>query len=287
MADAALRPRALRATGEGRAGRVPRVVKARAARTSHAGERHDPVACRGEGCPGDPTSKRSRSRAHLKRRGGSRSKTRGGEASDGAAGRGGRLPTRTPEAEEEDEEEEEEEATAVERQARRDDEPASFLAMYFRDMAELDVLRPEQEFETARNIEELELDLWRTVLGFAPGTDWILDVVEREARQAAPRGEAAPGGRRAGAQQVVDPGAQPVREDRRCSWPLKLRVLDIDRHLHRRGADRDPARRPRDAAACRSRGRFRSRPRRRRSRDYVEIGRAARRSGSRRRRTSS
>ena len=52
--------------------------------------------------------------------------------------------------------------------------------MYFRDMAELDVLRPEQEFETARNIEQMELDLWRTVLGFAPGTGWILDVVEQE-----------------------------------------------------------------------------------------------------------
>ena len=41
--------------------------------------------------------------------------------------------------------------------------------MYFRDMAELDVLRPEQEFETARHIEELELDLWRILLGHAAG----------------------------------------------------------------------------------------------------------------------
>ena len=40
--------------------------------------------------------------------------------------------------------------------------------MYFRDMAELDVLRPEQEFETARHIEQLELELWRTLLAFAP-----------------------------------------------------------------------------------------------------------------------
>jgi hypothetical protein len=66
------------------------------------------------------------------------------------------------------------------KRARGDDEPASFLAMYFRDMAELDVLRPEQEFETARNIEQMELGLWRTVVGFAPGTSWILDVVEKE-----------------------------------------------------------------------------------------------------------
>jgi RNA polymerase primary sigma factor len=59
------------------------------------------------------------------------------------------------------------------------DEPQSFLAMYFRDMAELDVLRPEQEFETARHIEELELDLWKTMLGFVAGSGWIADHVEK------------------------------------------------------------------------------------------------------------
>ena len=62
---------------------------------------------------------------------------------------------------------------------RREEEPQSFLAMYFRDMAELEVLRPEQEFETARNIEDLELDLWRTLLGFAPGAVWLSEVVEK------------------------------------------------------------------------------------------------------------
>jgi RNA polymerase primary sigma factor len=62
---------------------------------------------------------------------------------------------------------------------RREEEPQSFLAMYFRDMAELEVLRPEQEFETARHIEELELDLWRTLLGFAPGSDWMAETVDK------------------------------------------------------------------------------------------------------------
>jgi RNA polymerase primary sigma factor len=62
---------------------------------------------------------------------------------------------------------------------RREEEPQSFLAMYFRDMAELEVLRPEQEFETARNIEDLELDLWRTLLGFAPGAVWLSETVEK------------------------------------------------------------------------------------------------------------
>src|SRR5262249_47709847 len=64
------------------------------------------------------------------------------------------------------------EADATERPVRGDEEPQSFLAMYFRDMAELDVLRPEQEFETARLIEDLELELWRKLLGFAPAANW-------------------------------------------------------------------------------------------------------------------
>jgi RNA polymerase primary sigma factor len=82
------------------------------------------------------------------------------------------------EVEEEEADVEEVEVEAKVKRARSDDEPASFLAMYFRDMAELDVLRPEQEFETARKIEELELELWKNVLGFAPGAGWILDRVE-------------------------------------------------------------------------------------------------------------
>ena len=89
--------------------------------------------------------------------------------------------------------------------------------MYFRDMAELDVLRPEQEFETARNIEQMELDLWRTVLGFAPGTGWILDVVERELGKPLPEAKLHRAVGRARAAQVVDPGAQPLREDGRAA----------------------------------------------------------------------
>jgi RNA polymerase primary sigma factor len=73
-----------------------------------------------------------------------------------------------------EEEKEEEEETAE----KRDEEPQSFLAMYFRDMAELEVLRPEQEFETARKIEDLELELWRTVLGFPVAGEWVVHVVE-------------------------------------------------------------------------------------------------------------
>jgi RNA polymerase primary sigma factor len=91
------------------------------------------------------------------------------------------------EGDSEEEEEEEEEIVAGEpgvvstraRSKKVVDEPASFLGMYFRDMAELEVLRPEQEFETARQIEEMETDIWETILGFAPGASWIADTVER------------------------------------------------------------------------------------------------------------
>jgi RNA polymerase primary sigma factor len=138
--------------------------------------------------------------------------------------------TDTDAEEEDDEEEEAEEAPAGEgaKARRADDEPASFLAMYFRDMAELDVLRPEQEFETARNIEELELDLWRTVLGFAPGTGWILDVVERELAKQLPEAKA----HRACADRARSKSSIPARtrfEKTGAELAAKLRVLDIDR----------------------------------------------------------
>jgi RNA polymerase primary sigma factor len=136
-----------------------------------------------------------------------------------------------PDAEEDQEEQEEEEAPAgavAAKRKRADDEPASFLAMYFRDMAELDVLRPEQEFETARNIEEMELGLWRTILGFVPGTDWVLDVVEREVGK--PLVEAKI--HRAAAERARGKSSIPARsrfEKTAGALAAKLRILDIDR----------------------------------------------------------
>jgi len=125
-----------------------------------------------------------------------------------------------------DNDEEEEEVTAERR--RGDDEPASFLAMYFRDMAELDVLRPEQEFETARNIEHMELDLWRAVVGFAPGTGWILDVVEREVGKPLPEAKL----HRAAAERARRKSSIPARsrfEKTGAHLAVRLRLLDIDR----------------------------------------------------------
>jgi RNA polymerase primary sigma factor len=68
----------------------------------------------------------------------------------------------------------------------KSDEPQSFLAMYFRDMAELSVLKPEQEFETARHIEELELGLWQALLGYAAWASHLANTVETAMGQPLP-----------------------------------------------------------------------------------------------------
>jgi RNA polymerase primary sigma factor len=119
-------------------------------------------------------------------------------------------------------------AGAVGKKKRGEDEPASFLAMYFRDMAELDVLRPEQEFETARKIEELELDLWRTLLGFASGADWIGDTIEKAVGKPMPEVKAY----RVAAEKARHKASIPARsrfEKAAAELSLKLRAIDIDR----------------------------------------------------------
>ena len=55
---------------------------------------------------------------------------------------------------------------------------ATYLSMYFRDMAALDVLRPEEEFTSAREIEALEIMLWEAVLAHAPAVDHVLGAIE-------------------------------------------------------------------------------------------------------------
>jgi RNA polymerase primary sigma factor len=61
--------------------------------------------------------------------------------------------------------------------ARRADS-ATYLSMYFRDMAALDVLRPEEEFSSAREIEALEILLWEAVLSHAPAVEHVLAAIE-------------------------------------------------------------------------------------------------------------
>jgi RNA polymerase primary sigma factor len=57
---------------------------------------------------------------------------------------------------------------------------SGYLGMYFRDMATLHVLRPEEEFTSAREIETLEIMVWEQLLGYAPALPLLLDVVEAE-----------------------------------------------------------------------------------------------------------
>jgi len=61
---------------------------------------------------------------------------------------------------------------------REAEEPSNFLAMYFRDMARLAVLRPQEEFESARKIEGLEIAVWARILSYAPVVDHVLKVCE-------------------------------------------------------------------------------------------------------------
>jgi RNA polymerase primary sigma factor len=93
------------------------------------------------------------------------------------------------EAEEKDSEEDKDasqERDGEEAESKSGEEPQSFLAMYFRDMAELEVLRPEQEFETARHIEQLELELWRMLLGHPPAAGWVADLIDKAVEQPVP-----------------------------------------------------------------------------------------------------
>jgi RNA polymerase primary sigma factor len=55
---------------------------------------------------------------------------------------------------------------------------ATYLSMYFRDMAMLDVLQPEEEFTSAREIETLEIVLWEAVLAHAPAVEHVLAAIE-------------------------------------------------------------------------------------------------------------
>lgn len=72
----------------------------------------------------------------------------------------------------------EEPTPARKRSTSRPSEEGNFLAKYFRDMSALDVLKPEQEFACAKEIEQLEVFVWQTILSFGPVVDLVLKVVE-------------------------------------------------------------------------------------------------------------
>ncbi|HKQ69001.1 MAG TPA: sigma-70 family RNA polymerase sigma factor [Polyangiaceae bacterium] len=60
----------------------------------------------------------------------------------------------------------------------------SMLARYFRDMAAHQVMGPDEELQTAKAVEQAEVDHWVALLSFFPITDLMLDAVEDEIRKA-------------------------------------------------------------------------------------------------------
>ncbi|MET0593811.1 MAG: sigma-70 family RNA polymerase sigma factor, partial [Polyangiaceae bacterium] len=60
----------------------------------------------------------------------------------------------------------------------------SMLARYFRDMAAHQVMGPDEELQTAKAVEQAEVDHWVALLSFVQITDLILDAIEDEIRKA-------------------------------------------------------------------------------------------------------
>ncbi len=57
-------------------------------------------------------------------------------------------------------------------------EEGNFLSKYFRDMSALEVLKPEQEFACAKEIEQLEVFVWQSLLSYAPVVAVVIEVAE-------------------------------------------------------------------------------------------------------------
>jgi len=151
----------------------------------------------------------------------------------------------------EDEELEPREAEAEEKPAPKTEEAGNFLAMYFREMADLEVLRPEDEFRQARELEQLEIQLWERVFAYAPALEHVLRTIEITMENSLPEframrkllAERAPRTPAAAPATTVArkrPAADGVTISRATADKLgkasrkaaeKLRAMDIDRRL--------------------------------------------------------
>ncbi len=121
------------------------------------------------------------------------------------------------------------------------EEAGNFLAMYFREMADLEVLRPEDEFRQARELEQLEIQLWEHIFAYAPALEHVLRTIELTMENSLPEFRAM---RRAGLERVAaaakaTPGVArkraPAGGDKLTKASRKaaekLRAMDIDRRL--------------------------------------------------------
>ena len=56
----------------------------------------------------------------------------------------------------------------------------SMLARYFREMATHSVMGPEEELETAKEVEQAEVDHWVSILSYIPAGEYVLDSLEKD-----------------------------------------------------------------------------------------------------------
>jgi len=113
----------------------------------------------------------------------------------------------------------------------KSDDNATTLTSYFREMAALDVLKPEEEFKAARDIEAIEILVWEESLSYAPAVDFTLRSVEasmdnslpefRKLRRTARDVLAGDAKAREASQQKLAKLARSTAE--------KLRALDVDK----------------------------------------------------------
>jgi RNA polymerase primary sigma factor len=108
---------------------------------------------------------------------------------------------------------------------REAEEPSNFLAMYFRDMARLAVLRPQEEFDSARKIEALEIAVWARLLSYGTIVDHVLKVCERTLENSVAEFKLLrkPGKRTKSEQDRFERNVLKVAE--------KLRALDVDKRI--------------------------------------------------------
>ncbi len=110
------------------------------------------------------------------------------------------------------------------------DPPENFLALYFREMAPLPVLQPDQEFEAARLIEEQELELWKHILANPHLCVRIGSVIERGLEEEV----VDLSGLRRSAKRLRDAGTTSARGRHAEVCALvakKLHALDVDRRV--------------------------------------------------------
>jgi RNA polymerase primary sigma factor len=89
-----------------------------------------------------------------------------------AAAPTGRTVARPAKAKEDDDRETE--------SARAGDEPPNFLGVYFREMAGLGVMSPEEELSIATRIARLRREYWTALLAYPPFVEPIADLIEKK-----------------------------------------------------------------------------------------------------------